>query len=293
MVFDRGLPVANLNNAAGDAKRSNVRWGGEVETFVGDDLRLGAPGERWVIDRIRTWAVPGNGASDPAFLGDNYQELRLYFGSAATALAPVVTGRLAPGGNGVEQAAVAITEATRDGTPLYDDFGKFLKVWQIDFNHLNLAVDGGALYRFGVKGTGRYGWFNHGSNAALGESRQDGADGKLHEFDAAGNLVSTFDSATRDWNKPSDLNVQVFAHLDVDVVLEPHGRVTVLGRTAFDTGAVDVASLRFGKAAPSSYKLSDVNGDGTLDLTVQFPGALRGCLTGQRLDGTPFAGCGR
>jgi hypothetical protein len=63
---------------------------------------------------------------------------------------------------------VRISEATRDGALLYDDFG-----------------------------------------AAL---RQDGADGVMLLFDAAGRSEGTHHAEGNGWDKPSDINVQVFAH---------------------------------------------------------------------------------
>ena len=70
LVVDRGLPQANWNNAAGVAERSNVRWTLYEQGFVADEFRLGEPGEKWVVDRIRVWAVPGAKGVDPAALGD-------------------------------------------------------------------------------------------------------------------------------------------------------------------------------------------------------------------------------
>jgi hypothetical protein len=36
LAVDRGLPLQNLNNASGSV-RSNVRWGGDNQGFIGDD----------------------------------------------------------------------------------------------------------------------------------------------------------------------------------------------------------------------------------------------------------------
>jgi hypothetical protein len=297
LVLDRGLPVSNLNNASGDARRSNVRWDAGEDGFSGDDFKFGAPGERWVIDRIRTWAVPGNSLGDPAFLGDYFKDVTLLFGRGEAVLKPVAQLPLEPGTNGGKEG-VRVTEATREGAPLYDDFGKFFRIWQLDFDNLNLAVDGGAVYRFGVRGAGRlapggkqtFPWFNHGSNAELGEAGRDAADGKLLLFDAAGENAESLDPAVRFWNKPSDLNVQVFAHLSVDAAFDG-AAATLLGSEWFDTGSLDVSALLAGGHAPSGYKLADANGDGVLDLTIQFPAPVNGCVTGRRLDGVPFAGC--
>src|SRR6185295_1560348 len=78
-VVERGLPQVNLNNVSGDY-RSNVRWGWRDHGFLGDDFTLGASGEKWVVDSIRTWAVPGVSGLDPEHLGDVYRDVRLYLG---------------------------------------------------------------------------------------------------------------------------------------------------------------------------------------------------------------------
>ena len=80
---------------------------------------------------------------------------------------------------------------------------------------------GGTKVPFGVFGMGRpiagkegkaHLWFNHGSNAALSGTRQDGADGVLLVFDGAGRADGTLRAEDKDWDKSSDINVQVFAH---------------------------------------------------------------------------------
>jgi hypothetical protein len=219
LVVDRGLPQANLNNVSGTA-RSNVRWA-DAQGFLGDDFVIGAPGEHWVIDSIRTWTVPGLHDAEPDFLGDYYQDVRLYFGKSDSGLTPRVAVPLSAGSNDTGDANVAISEATRAGALLYDDFGKALRIWQVDFNNVNLAVEGGVRYGFGVWGMGRaipgsndksYLWFNHASNASLSAARQDGADGQMLLFDASGKAAGSFVSQGNGWDKTSDINVQVFAH---------------------------------------------------------------------------------
>jgi hypothetical protein len=115
-------------------------------------------------------------------------------------------------------------------------------VWQIDFTQLNLAVQGGAKYRFGAWGLGRvvpkketpeaatvlaakatrvakahhkpdtYAWFNAATNAEYASSKQDGADGAMLEFTSGGKFESVFNGKNAGWDKSSDINVQVFAH---------------------------------------------------------------------------------
>ena len=51
LVFDRGLPTANLNNAAG-ANRSNVAWAFDGDYITGDDFSFGTVGEKWLLSLI-------------------------------------------------------------------------------------------------------------------------------------------------------------------------------------------------------------------------------------------------
>jgi len=85
LVVDRGLPQANWNNAAGIAERSNVRWTLYEQGFVADEFRLGEPGEKRVVDRIRLWAAPGAKGIDPAALGDFYSKVQLFAGEYSLA----------------------------------------------------------------------------------------------------------------------------------------------------------------------------------------------------------------
>jgi hypothetical protein len=215
LAVDRGLPAANWNNDAGITARSNVRWTLYSQGFVGDDFVIGQPGEKWTIDTLRVWAVPGARGIEPATLGDVYQDIRLYIGSGNDDLTPVSTGRLTRGSNAVEGADIVITEAA----PTYEDFGAQFKIYQIEFRNLNLTVNGGERQRFGAWGLGRatgdkgeiYPWFTHGSNAVQSQVRADGADGKLLLFEAAGRYAKEYTASGAAWNKDSDLNVQVFA----------------------------------------------------------------------------------
>lgn len=218
LVVDRGLPQVNLNTPSGDA-RSNIRWSWYDHGFVGDDFAVGQPGERWVIDAIRTWTVPGNQVADPQRLGDSYQDVRLYFRGKEGDLTPVSTVQLTAASDETSNPNVRIAEVT--STLPYDEFGKDLRIWQLDFERLHLVVDGGVTYRFGVWGMGRpnpdrpgksYAWFNHASNAGLSAVQQDGADGEMLLFDAAGRFSGKLHGGGAGWDKDSDINVQVFAH---------------------------------------------------------------------------------
>jgi hypothetical protein len=232
VALNRALPGSYLNNAAG-ALRSNVRWSWYGEGFIGDDFAIGAPGERWVVDKIRTWTVPGTAETDPANLGDVYQDVRLYFGDSGADLTPLISGRFVEGTSETSNSAIAIADASTQGTLPYDEFGRTLHVWQIDFNTASLVVEGGVKYRFGVWGLGRpdthqkdgiYPWFNLASNASLSggaserggasesSAASDSADGVLLKFNPAGQFQGSFDSNGAGWDKSSDINIEVFAH---------------------------------------------------------------------------------
>lgn len=219
LVVDRGLPQANLNNSTG--YRSNIRWSLYDSGFLGDDFTVGAAGESWVIDSIRVWTVPGVNGRDPDFLGDTYQDVRLYFGDTKGGLTPVMSGLLKVGSSEPSNSSIRISDATAAGGHFYEDFGANMRVWQIDFTQLNLAVEGGAKYRFGAFGLGRpsgraadktNAWFNVATNAELAGAKQDGADGEMLLFTSGGKFKSAFDGKGAGWDKSSDINVQVFAH---------------------------------------------------------------------------------
>jgi len=220
LVVDRGLPQINLNNSSGPV-RSNVRWGWYDQGFVGDSFTIGAPGEQWVIDSIRTWTVPGDANHEPTTLGDFYQDVRLYFGQGQGDLTPTTAGSLSTGSDQSSNPNIRISEAAQSGSALYDDFGTNLRIWQVDFTNLNLTVQGGTNYQFGVWGLGRtepgttdktYPWFTHASNAPLSGAAEQGADGVMLLFDGGGRYQGTFNSQGSGWDKTADINVQVFAH---------------------------------------------------------------------------------
>ncbi len=57
LLVDRGLPTANLNNAAG-SDRSNVCWAStDPGGFTGDDFTIGTVGQTYRVDSITVWGV--------------------------------------------------------------------------------------------------------------------------------------------------------------------------------------------------------------------------------------------
>ena len=88
LLFDRGLPTTNLNNAAlGD--RSNVGWGGDgVNLFTGDDFKIGVVGQTYVINSLTVWGSQ----VDP--LSADLSQIALYVGKDGGPLSLLSSGNL-------------------------------------------------------------------------------------------------------------------------------------------------------------------------------------------------------
>jgi hypothetical protein len=220
LIFDRGLPTANLNNAAG-ADRSNVAWAdyspyGGANWAIGDDFNFGSTGTFQISD-LRVWIV----ATDSQPLSDMWSDLTLFGGgtdaSEIAALSTVSTSGSDPN--------VSITPVTyADGSSYQGTSGDYINIYQVDFLNLNWTVDGDTTYTFFIGGTptsdntslyGGVSPFLSASNAALSGSTQQGADNLAREisYDGSNNVLSTdsWDSnAIGIWDKSSDINVQVF-----------------------------------------------------------------------------------
>ena len=205
LVFDRGLPTANLNNAAG-ASQSNVLWA-DAETppttpyLSGDDFTL--PGSSpFIINTIRVWSTENTGLT--------------------------LRGGVAGGTIGLLSSSFTATAVTYANSETYQTLaGGFLPLYQIDFA-VNIPLNGGVPYQFFLGGpavasgaTDFRGPRLHASNAALSGSTQTGADGTFL-FLANDGTAQTWNSldgtgtycapgTCPGWNKVSDGNVQVFA----------------------------------------------------------------------------------
>ena len=204
LVFDRGLPTANLNNAAG-TNRSNVLWS-DIETspenpwLPGDDFSLPGLGA-YTITTIRVWSTNSTGLS-----------LRGRAGAAPVALVSNV------------YTATPVTYANSQG---YEKAaGGFLQLYQLDFS-VNIPLNGGVTYQFFLNGPFTAAGGNdfagpllHSSTAALSGSTQQGSDNIFLFVDNAG-VVRTWNSQTGagtycdppcvGGSNPTDGNVQVFA----------------------------------------------------------------------------------
>lgn len=203
ILVDRGLPTANLNNAAG-VNRSNVAWalnppaGSVPGNWVVGDSFTNSSSQTWNIDRISMWTIL------------NPTTTQLWGGLGGGAISSLAAG--------VISSPVFYADAsTYQGTS-----GTFREMRQLDFA-VNIMLAAGATYEFYLDGTGS-GFtvngnpFAHASNAALSGSTQDGSDNLM----LGGQIVGgAFDTTTRFswtsqapgvWDKTSDLNVQVFGN---------------------------------------------------------------------------------
>jgi len=207
LMFDRGLPSENLNQAAG-ANRSNVSWAsGTQGGFVGDDFSIGSAGTTYVIDSLTVWGAQFNP------LSSDISDITLWLGKQGSQLSSVSTGSVTGNMNSNPNINHSFVTYADGVTSTYwsDNSQTDIPIAQTIFSGLNLTVEGGQLYDFGIAAGGPFGWFGHASNAALSGTPQDGADGLYRVFDSAGNFLNTVDSSVTGWDKSSDINVQVTA----------------------------------------------------------------------------------
>jgi hypothetical protein len=197
LLLDRGLPTANLNNAAG-ADRANVAWAFTQYTspdywVVGDTFK-NTSSEAWAIDSIRLWTV---GQTDTAIL----------------------RGGVEGGSMGIISSSYSIADVTYAGGVMYQgSSGSSIGMHQVDFA-VNITLAPGQMFSFFLDGSGSgdgtFVPFAHASNAALSGSAQDGADDLMLYAEVLNGIldsssVGSWTSLGDGWDKASDLNVQVF-----------------------------------------------------------------------------------
>ena len=217
-AFDRGLPTTNLNGDIGtNPDRSNITWSMGNDWMTGDSFAVGSAGQTWVVTGIRTWNI----SKTPAF-GDQFSDDALYLGTDGD-IALVASGAIASGSNTDSNPNITHTAVTyADGEGYQAATGFTRQLWQNDVTGLDYVVTGGQPVDFAVDGTalGGYWWFNHGSNAALSGSTQQGADDRYLAWDKNDlSTAYTCDSGNNagsspcdgGWDKSSDIDVQVFA----------------------------------------------------------------------------------
>lgn len=214
ITVDRGLPTANLNNAAA-GNRSNVAWSQGNDAITGDTFSVGSAGQTWIVTGIRTWNIGHLGMA----FGDEFSADTLYFGTGA--VSEVESGTVATGSDTDSNPSITHTRVKyADGSNYQAQDGSYRQIWQNDFTNLDLTVNGGQTYYFAVDGTtSSYYWFNHASNAALAGSPQQGADGKYYTWSKSDLSTPTqcdsngqINGCDGGWDKSSDIDVQVFAH---------------------------------------------------------------------------------
>jgi hypothetical protein len=201
LLVDRGLPTANLNDAAG-GNRANVAWAFTQYTpsyywLVGDTFQ-NTSSQAWTINTIRLWTTgPTTSAA-------------LWGGLDASSI-------------GIVSSTYSMTPATYAGGSTYQTGtapDTFRDINQIDFA-VNITLAPGQTYDFFLDGTGNTRTdivvpFVHASNAALSGSLQTGADDLMLYAEILNGSVVPANvgtwSPTDDgsWDKPSDVNVQVF-----------------------------------------------------------------------------------
>ncbi|HSZ56161.1 MAG TPA: hypothetical protein VK797_10905 [Tepidisphaeraceae bacterium] len=237
LLFDRGLPTANLNNAAGPS-RSNVAWADSENTnaptnyyLPGDDFTLAGSGP-YHIDDIRVWVV--GGSTLPTGLS-------LLGGVAGSSTMDSLS-------NTFNAAQVHYS----DGSDYQGTSGTFHSLYQVDFS-VNVDLNVGQTFDFFLNGpwtpsgSGYVNPFLHASNGPLSGSTQDGADGQflwLHVNNSSQDVETWYSSGTpvgtspfsAGWDKNSDGNVQVFG---VATPLPPSlwGGLALLGLLAVTGGA--------------------------------------------------------
>ena len=201
-LFDRGLPDINLNNAAGSS-RSNVSWSygsAYPDWFMGDDFTIGTTGQSYVINSLTVWGVQ----HDP--LSTDINNVSLYLGQSGGTLGLLSSGSVT-GSN--PNISFAFVNYPSTATNYQGSSGSYIPIVETTFSGLNIVVQGGVTYNFGVlSDTG--GWFNHASNAALSGTPQQGADGLMLAWNTSDlSTADVWDSNGSGWDKSSDINVRI------------------------------------------------------------------------------------
>lgn len=207
LLFDRGLPEDNLNNAAG-ANRSNVAWAevwnvGDTETYMdGDTYTLAGTG-LYNVTKIRVWIV-----NDDTVPFGGYP-MTLWGTPAAQGLAGLTQ---------ISSTYTATAVTYVNGQTYQGYSGAYRTLWQLDFT-TNLIVQGGQTQLFFLQGVRPYTNgkeitpFLHASNKDLSGRPMPGADDKLYYVTFTNGVATgldTWDSNGYGWDKSSDYNVQVF-----------------------------------------------------------------------------------
>jgi hypothetical protein len=202
-LFDRGLPTSNLNGTG--ANRSNVAWGdpGPGVASMGDNFSLSVDS---LVDTVTVWVTDSSATPPPA---NAYQ---LWLGTDAT------PGAGSTASVSVVATSTSVTSVTYAGGSTYQNqSGGFQSLYAVVFS-LGNTLETAGTYAFGVSGqpggSGSVTPILSASNGPLSGSTQEGDDGLIYGFTAAGQMASAagypFDTNTPGvWDKSSDINVVV------------------------------------------------------------------------------------
>jgi hypothetical protein len=230
IIVDRGLPTANLNNAAG-ADRSNVAWhygtppAGFSGVVVGDEFNVGNPfsGADVHVTGLSLWVMKSAETQFANFDYLNTSSYSLLLGDNSGFLFPT---------NGTPLTIT--TETYSNGTSYQASGGSFIDLLRLDFAVDFIASPDSYVF-FALGGYDSAGAFVdpyvHASNGPLSGSVQQGSDDFLHLFGAQFSPQDFFEYAGAyntdgdGWDKSSSLNVIVSATAptppDTSAVPEP------------------------------------------------------------------------
>jgi len=198
LLVDRGLPTANLNDAAGP-NRANVSWAFTEYTppnyWVVGDTFANTSSQTWSINQITLWTV---GETDTAIL----------------------RGGINGSSIGIASSTYSMTPATyANGSTYQGSSSSYVNMYQLNFA-VNITLAPGQVYDFFLDGSGSGDGtvvpFVHASNATWSGSPQDGSDDLMLYANVLNGILDPTSvgpwSATDNgsWDKPSDVNVQVF-----------------------------------------------------------------------------------
>ena len=251
ILVDRAMPSAGI--PLGNTKSLG---------FLGDHFRLGAAGEVWILDTIRTWVRPSLPASHAASFGDAFESLTLFGGIEATPPQPrqppqpecdchnlmsIKSGIYQPGAQQSQATDVHISSAGSDG------------IRQVDFQNLSWSVPGGVDIQFGVMGTAR-----DRKQTLDGITSSTGDLHQLKLFDEKGKLDGPYAPDGKAVDSHLGLNIQVWGHRYAPIIVRPTSTaIEVVLRTdaSFDVSKVDLKSLRFGpNQAAGTSRLQTMDG---------------------------------
>jgi hypothetical protein len=229
LLVNRGLPTANLNNAAG-SDRSNVAW-----EFVNDPSDLT---DYWLV---------GDNFTNTTSESEYISTIRLWTVGDTAPVSPALWGGLDGTTIGIASTSASITNVTyADGSLYQGTSGSYIPIQQLDFS-VNLTLGAGQTYDFFLDGTPDDPAsipFVHASNAALSGSPQQGADDlMLFGYVTGGSItpvdMGSWDSNGDGWDKSSDVNVDVFGKLP-----DPASTAMLLGLALSGLGALRARARR-------------------------------------------------